>query len=227
MTLSPGPWCRRLAAASLALASLATHAGCTSSRPLLSQRGTTIGTLKTNLARVEKERDDARAHLAELEQESRELRDDLALEREVTGELTARLDDARALLADEGLASRLPSVRPARVSPAASDLDDDPIPPPRARRKAPFAQIGGIRVTPAPLDDELDVTDEGENLSLTPARRPRTSANINEEDIPSPARLDDDPGAGSRSGRGSDSPSSWPDPDFESSPPMRWLPVVD
>lgn len=148
-------------------------AGCSSSGGFLSRR-TTVGTLKTNVATLEQERDEYRRRVAELEQENRRASDALAQEREANGELTARLDDARALLADQGVTT---TARTGLSADPARDPGDDDIPPPsepaRPRRKAPFAQIGGIRAVPYP-DEEMAV-DEPEPAA-------------NDEDLPPPAR---------------------------------------
>lgn len=193
------PTGRHLARAAVLLACLPLLGGCSSSGPLLSRR-TTVGTLKASMAQLEKERDDSRQRLAQLEKENRKIRDDLALERQASGELTARLDDARALLTDQGLASRLPPTRSARVAPAATDegFDELDAEPARPRRKAPFAQIGGIRAAPAP-DDFVEEPDPGPSTVIEPldpstprAGRPATRArrpSVNDEDIPAPATL--------------------------------------
>lgn len=178
------------------LAALGLAAGCAQGGPF-SRPPLMVGTLKTEVARIEQEKETYRRRVAELESENRRMADELAQERAFSTDLEARLADARALLDRRGLAAE-PAFDPSPPSPPAANWDSMPsmrtqpaADAPRSRRKAPFAQIGGS-VAPAP-----DPAVPEEDLD----RRPEPPA-------PSPRR---DPFG----------------PQSRTDMPIRWLPVAD
>lgn len=81
---------------------LVTLTGCAQSGSLLSQR-TTVGSLKTSVSHLEYENQQLRREVASLKGENREFENRLVQEEAINGDLTARLDDARSLLAQRGL----------------------------------------------------------------------------------------------------------------------------
>lgn len=128
--------------ASLVTCLCATVTGCAQSGSLLSQR-TSVGTLKTGLSHLEYENKELRGKVANLNAENREVGDRLVQEQAANGELTARLDDARSLLRDRGLAkNEEPGTDPPPQTLPAGRSN-------RKRRKPPFAQVPG-RIDPLP-----------------------------------------------------------------------------
>ena len=128
----------------------ATAAGCAQSSGSLLSRGTNVGTLKTSLSHMEYENQQLRKEVASLKAEARQTEDRLVQEESANGELSARLDDARALLKRKGLDggemadSSVPDPgpeRPRTTLPAGRST--------RKPRKPPFAQVPG-RVDPLP-----------------------------------------------------------------------------
>lgn len=131
---------------------LVTLTGCAQSGSLLSQR-TTVGSLKTSVSHLEYENQQLRREVASLKGENREFENRLVQEEAINGDLTARLDDARSLLAQRGLdgggggsASDHLDPAPRKTLPTGQSS--------RKRRKPPFAQIPGrIDVLPPSSDD--------------------------------------------------------------------------
>ena len=126
------------------LACLATAcAGC-SGRGTYITGGPTTGQLKTSLSRLEYENDQLKTQVARLKEESRSLEDRLVREQLHSGDLAARLDDARNIIRDRGYEfddggeADAPLARP-RTLPAGRATP---------RRKPPTARI------PSPADDE-------------------------------------------------------------------------
>ena len=131
-------------------------AGCTAGGPLTARR-TTLGTLKADVARLEGQNQQYRAKIAQLEADTRRLGEQLAQEREFSGELAARLDDARALLA--------------RLRPRDSIERVSPHPGRTARRKPPFAQIGsGAYPIASPNEEDLPNPDDLEEIEPEDSR---------------------------------------------------------
>lgn len=134
---------RRLAAA----LSLLLAAGCAQPGPLTS-RYTMIGSLKSSLAQTEAERDAMKREVADLKLQNRRMKDQIVQAESANGELTARLDDARHLIRNQG----------GDADSVAPDFDREAIPPPRTApagrasrpgRKAPLTQIPGVQ----PIDE--------------------------------------------------------------------------
>jgi hypothetical protein len=119
--------------------------------------------MKTSLSHLEFENVELKRSFAKLQQENRSMEDRLVQEQIDNGDLTARLDDARNLLRDRGIASdiRVGSRRPGGNGTGSSREDDDAsgrtMPASRAerqRRKPPFAQISGqVDALPSADDD--------------------------------------------------------------------------
>jgi glutamine amidotransferase len=165
---------RRPTAIAAALAGLIAS-GCAGVGSGLTARRTTVGTLKADVARLEHQNEQYRSRVAELEQDRRRISEQLAQEREANGELAARLDDARMLLARQGGASE-----PAETTLPSRDAIER-IAPPSSRsrstaRKPPFAQIGTAR-RPLPAPDDEDIPAPGDvseqDRTPPPARRVR------------------------------------------------------
>jgi outer membrane murein-binding lipoprotein Lpp len=182
-------------------------AGCASGPGPLAQRRTTVGTLKANVARLEAENEQYRTKLTENEKDRGRLREQLSQERDANGELTARLDDARALLARQGIDDT--PTRP-RQAAKPDPADDGPtartVPAGnrRAPREAPFAQIGGA---PKAVADEPD--DPYTTRIDEPA--PAPSGRVNEDDLPVALPR-------------SRAPRSEPEPAGDT--PLRWMPIT-
>lgn len=153
-------------------------AGC-SGRGTYITGGPTTGQLKTSLSRLEYENDQLKTEVARLKDENRSFEDRLVQERIHSGDLAARLDDARNMIRDRGY----------EFDDAAAD---DPLSRPRTlpagratpRRKPPTARI------PSPVDDEeippLILDDD-----RAPARSSRQRPPARGEDSVS-MRVDDD-----------------------------------
>jgi hypothetical protein len=142
-------------------------AGCAQPGPLLSGRAS-VGTLKASVSHLEFENHQLRRQVAGLEADNRKIEQSLVQERSANGELSARLDDARALLgqrgvgADEGSAAASgSSIR--STMPAGNST--------RKRRKPPFAQIPGHLDVPAPDDQDPEEGPEPGREDLGPQSR--------------------------------------------------------
>jgi hypothetical protein len=100
--------------------------------------------MKTSLAHLEFENAQMKRDLAKVRRENRDIEERLVQQEQDNGELTARLDNARNLLRDQGL-------EPAERSASAREGSDDgggvkTVPAAqstRKRRKQPFARIPG------------------------------------------------------------------------------------
>ncbi len=141
----PGP--PRAALTILSCAGLAMLSGCSGRSSFLSG-GPTVGQMKTSLAHLEYDNAQMKREVAKLRRENRAMEDRLVQEEQDSGELAARLDDARNLLRDRGLdpAARADAGRDgfaddpegaggARTLPAGQTT--------RKRRKPPVARISG------------------------------------------------------------------------------------
>jgi len=155
-----------------------TSAGC-SGRGTYITGGPTTGQLKTSLSRLEYENDQLKTQVARLKEENRLFEDRLVQEQLHSGDLAARLDDARNMIRDRGYdfddaAADAPVSRP-RTLPAGRATP---------RRKPPTARI------PSPVDDEeippLILDDD-----RPPARSSRQKPAARSEDSVS-MRVDDD-----------------------------------
>lgn len=134
---------------------LGTLTGCAGSGSLLPQR-TTVGSLKTSLSHLEYENQQLRREVASIKEEYRQVENRLVQEESLNGDLAARLDDARTLLARRGLDAGSepssdglePAGGPARQTLSAARSN-------RKRRKPPFAQIPGrVNILPPSDGDE-------------------------------------------------------------------------
>ena len=123
--------------------------GCAQSSPMLGGR-TKVGTLTTSLSHLEYQNEQMRKEIALLKSENRRIEDQLAQVEAENGELTARLDDARNVMRQNGDS---PQDAPAKTLPAGRSS--------KTRRKPPFAQIPG-RIDPIPPGEP------DENLPIDP-----------------------------------------------------------
>jgi len=145
--------------------------------------GPSTGQLKTSLSRLEYENDQLKTQVARLKEESRSMEERLVQEQIHTGTLTAKLDDARNALRDDGQSvddfpsqpRTLPAGRrtskprkPPTAQISSEDLDDDP--PPliiddekgrsRSNRPKPRSSRAG--------DDSVSMAVEDDNLNWVP-----------------------------------------------------------
>lgn len=163
--------------ASLAAVAACGLAGCASGGNPLSARRTTMGTLKADVARLEGQNQKYRARVAQLEADKRRISEQLVQERDFSGDLAARLDDARTLLTRQGA----PDEELAKLRPHDSIERVSPSPGRSARRKPPFAQIGsGAYPVRGPNEEDLPEPahlDESDSEPAAPAppirERPR------------------------------------------------------
>ena len=129
---------RRVRPRDVLLAAVAGLAGCAQPGPMIS-RHTTVGTLKTSVAKLEHDNEQLRGELAELQAENRRINYRLTQEEEANGTLTARLNDANHILRKQGLATddtTFPASNEERASAPATR-------PQRKTRKPPVAKISG------------------------------------------------------------------------------------
>ena len=142
---------------------LALLSGCAETGGLLSRRPTT-GALRTSLAQLQHDNEQLKREVADLQVENRRVAEKLDESEEANGDLTARLNDAKAAIKGDG--SILADTSP----PAASSRrrDDRQTTPAgrssRTPRRPPFARIPN-RIEDAPADDLLEDSD------APPARR--------------------------------------------------------
>lgn len=141
----------------LAATGLFVLAGCAQRGPILSSR-TSLGTLKAGLSHLEYENQQLRSKVAELESENLDIEDRLVQEEAVNGELSAKLDDARNLLAQSGYDVGGSSASTRREGAANNNSTPRALPAgqsSRKPRKPPFARIPG-RIDSAPAGDDAD-----------------------------------------------------------------------
>ncbi len=112
--------------------------------------GPSSSQMKTSLSHLQFENEQLKTEVAKLKEESRSMEDRLVQEQIHTGDLTARLDDARNILRDRGLEGG--TMLGARSQPGKSTAPDDDIAQPRTLpagrrtkkpRKPPAASISG------------------------------------------------------------------------------------
>jgi hypothetical protein len=134
----------------LAAGLLVAFAGCSQPGGLRAP-GAAMGSMRASLGHLEYENEQLRKEVATLKDDNRKIENRLVQEESANGDLSARLDDARALLTHRGLdggesSDALdPGPAPRRTLPAGRSN--------RKKRKTPFAQIPGqIDVLP-PTDD--------------------------------------------------------------------------
>ena len=132
--MTVGRFARSAAAALLGSAALGTLPGCTQPGPLASRRST-VGSLKASVSQLEYSNDNLKKQVADLKSESTRLENELVLEREGNGELTARLDDAKYALRQQGQ-DVTAFGRTSRASRSASTAADQDTPPARASAAA-------------------------------------------------------------------------------------------
>jgi outer membrane murein-binding lipoprotein Lpp len=129
--------------------------GCAQSGPMFGG-GTKVGTLKTSLSHLEYQNEQMRKEIALLKSENRRIEDQMAQVEAENGELTARLDDARNVMRQNGDS---PQDAPPKTLPAGRSS--------KPLRKPPFAQIPG-RIDPIPPGEP------DENLPIDPFDVPST-----------------------------------------------------
>lgn len=156
-----------------------TCAGC-SGRGTYITGGPSSGQLKTSLSRLEYENDQLKTEVARLKQENRSIEDRLVQERIHSGDLAARLDDARNIIRDRGYdfddeASDSPLSRP-QTLPAGRAT------PPR--RRPPTARI------PSPADEEEIPSLRLDDARSTPRSNRQTTPRRGEDSVS--LHLDDD-----------------------------------
>ena len=179
----------RAARLALALAAAAL-AGC-SGRGTYITGGPSSGQLKSSLSRLEFENDQLKTQIARLKEENRQFEDRLVQEQLHNGEITAKLDNVRNLLRDQGLdgpdadldapiarPKTLPAGRstpPKRRAPAAQisrASESDEIPPIRIddapRSSRPRSSSNRPRTSSAPADDGEDLGMSEKDLRWTP-----------------------------------------------------------
>lgn len=172
--------------------------GCAQGGGSLSRRPMMLGTLKTEVARLEREKEVYRRQVAELNSENAKISKELAQERAFSSDLENRLADARALLDRRGLAADTDGKNLAPTMPASNWNTDFPprtqpaADSPQTRRKPPFAQIGGGARSVVEEDEPRD-------------EPPRSSRPPNDE---------------RRDGTSPQKPA-------RNEAPVRWLPVAD
>ncbi len=134
--------------------------GCAQSGSLRS-KGTNVGTLKTSLSHMEFENQQLRKEVANLKSEIRQTEDRLVQEESNNGELSARLDNAKAMLKSRGLeASELAESSPVDHAPEPSRITLPAGRSTRKPRKPPSAQIPG-RIEALPSTDDLESRSNG------------------------------------------------------------------
>jgi hypothetical protein len=196
---------RRAATFALALAASMT-AGCAGNERTILTGGPTVGQLKTSLSHVEFENQQLKKSVAKLERENRSMENRLVDEQINSGDLAARLDDARNLLRDRGVDADL-QVGSRRETEGRNDSAADGSDsrarttsrPARPRRKPPFAQISG-QVDALPSAAPPDGTDTEESGGVDRKRRSRRAGSSFDDDLDHHS--------------------------FQTSP-LRWLPVAD
>jgi len=149
----------------LACVAVIVSSGC-SGRSSYITGGPSTGQLKTSLSHLEYENDQLKTQVARLKEESRVMEDRLVQEQMHTGTLTAKLDDVRNAMRDNGL-----------------EVDDAPSQPrtlPAGRRtskprKPPTAEIsaGDFDDDPPPLTIEDEPTPRRSSSSSTNRTKPR------------------------------------------------------
>jgi hypothetical protein len=115
--------------------------GCAGQNPF-TQRQLNMGALKSNVARLETERDQLERQVAKLHGENERLGEQLAEERVRGDELATRLDNFRSEAGSLNASLPRDSIRaipPSRITPAATP-----------RRKTPFARIPGSAADASP-----------------------------------------------------------------------------
>lgn len=143
--------------------------------------GPTTGQLKTSLSRLEYENDQLKTQVARLKRENRSFEDRLVQEQIHSGDLAARLDDARNIIRDRGydfddIDADAPLSRP-QTLPAGRAT------PPR--RKPPTARI------PSPARDDEEIPPLILNGDRTSSRDVRRRTSRRDGDSVS-LRVDDD-----------------------------------
>jgi hypothetical protein len=126
--------------------------GCAGQNSLLSSR-TTVGSLRSRVSHLQYENEQLQKQVADLGSEKHRLEDELVQEEARSGDLAARLDDARHALRGRGDGT---------VSSEDSELSETPqraLPAGRStrkKRKAPFAQIPSRSEPFGPGDEPND-----------------------------------------------------------------------
>ncbi len=138
-----------------------------------------VGSLKTNVAQLESEKDKLARELAEQKTENRRVENQLAESEAQNGDLAARLDDARAVMSRQGLEDGR-SARAASDDRRGATRKATPAKVQPKGRKTPFAQIPAER---RDLDDS-ESSDDGDLLDSPRFRKKG-------DDLGPQSRLDD------------------------------------
>lgn len=142
--------------------------GCAAGGNPIAARRATLGTLKSDVARLETQNQQYRSRVTQLESDKRRIGEQLAQEREANDDLATRLDNARTLLARQGTGDE----ELARLKPHDAVERVSPTPGRTTRRKTPFAQIGSGSY-PIATPNEEDLPDPGDLQQDDPEPRPR------------------------------------------------------
>ncbi len=142
-----------------------------------------MGQLKTSLSHLEYENQQLKKSTAKLERENRSMEDRLVQEQLATGDLTARLDDARNLLRERGIDAdvRVGSHRGSESLGSSSNENESaertilPDGSRSRRRRTPFAQISGDGESVAPIQvrepEENGQSEQPRTRTRRPARQ--------------------------------------------------------
>ena len=169
-SIRPQPTVMALALMTLA----AVLSGCSEPGPFL-RRQTMMGALKTDVAQLESEKAQLRREVADLKAENRRMESQVAEIEAQNGDLTARLDDARALISRQGLDT-------SNFSAPSRSASDDRATPRRSnpvrqpKRKTPMAEIPRDRRPlpdrgDLPLDDPIEAPSPADRDSTGPQSR--------------------------------------------------------
>ena len=167
----------------LSCAGLAMLSGCSGRSSFLSG-GPTVGQMKTSLAHLEYDNAQMKREVAKLRRENRAMEDRLVQEEQDSGELAARLDDARNLLRDRGLDPA------ARADAGRDGFPDDP-----------DGSRGGQDPPRRPDDPQAPQAPGRPHLGCVHAGRPRPRRRRPGRHRPGPAAVRDERGHRCRSAR--------------------------
>jgi len=164
-------------------------AGCSGQKPF---QGGSSASMKTTLSHIQFENEQLKTEVAKLKEENRSIEDRLVKEQLHTGQLAARLDDARNLLRDRGIDSDT------RLGSRSEDSDpDDDLSRPRTQpagrstrkpRKPPTARIPSEQEANLPRAREGDEADGGTISFKAPGSSPPRSRSTED----SVAKVEDD-----------------------------------
>jgi hypothetical protein len=155
----------------MALATLA-PIGCAGQNPFTA-RQTTVGSLKASVSQLEFENEKLRKQVGELKVDNSRLDNELVQEKSVSGEMAARLDDAKDLLRRQGQNAQA-------MGGSSSNFEDD-IPPPVSTPKS--RRVKTNRQPPAASIPFPSSAPSSDDLSLkSPKRTPSDIGPADRED---------------------------------------------